>query len=130
FELWKRWRRATAGRSGHLDVFPKAEALGNRLHRGQGSLIGPRRALMTRAPDHHVIELNPMRTGAIGGGLGGLFEPLHMHRGAREIVVSAVLNDVVALGDHMVLQHGLHFPFSYFCSLLLPGHSQIANGFL
>src|SRR5436309_13061762 len=46
------------GSSDHLDVLPKAQALGNRLHRRKRSLIAPRRAFVTRAIDHHVIELN------------------------------------------------------------------------
>ena len=63
---------------------------------------------MTLAVDHHVVELNAVRTLQVGRGLRGLLQQLDPHMGAGEIVIAAVLDDIVAVGDHPVFQHGLH----------------------
>src|SRR5262245_23294245 len=94
--------------SGDLDVLPEAEALGHPLHRGARRLVRPGGAVVARAVDHHVVELDAMRAGAVRFRLRRLFEPLQADRRAREIVVAVTLDDIVALGDHAVVEHCLH----------------------
>src|SRR4029453_16720112 len=62
--------------SGDLDVLPEAEALGHPLHRRSRRLVTPGGAAGAGAVDHHVVELDAVRAGAIRLGLRRLLEPL------------------------------------------------------
>src|SRR5262245_40938921 len=94
--------------SGDFDVLPEAEAFSHPLHRRSRCLVAPGGAVVARAVDHHVVELDAVRAGAIRLRLRRLLEPLQAHRGAREIVVAVALDDVVAIGDHAVVERCLH----------------------
>src|SRR5262245_49599822 len=83
--------------SGDFDVLPEAEAFSHPLHRRSRRLVTPGGAVVARAVDHHVVELDAVRAGAIRLRLRRLLEPLQAHRGAWEIVVAVALDDVVAL---------------------------------
>src|SRR5262245_45965753 len=94
--------------SPHLDVLPEADAASGRGLRGARRLVDPGVARMTHAVDHHVIELDAMRTGAVLVGHRRLLEPVRAHVLRREIEIAVVLHDVVALGDDLTLESGLH----------------------
>src|SRR5438093_5080975 len=101
-------REGTWACSLHLDVLPEAEATGDlRLGRAR-RLVDPGGAGVAHAVDHHVVELDAVRAFEIALRLRRLGEPLHAHGGARKIPVAAVLDDVVALGDHMTVERCLH----------------------
>src|SRR5262245_64846912 len=94
--------------SPHLDVLPEADAASGWGLRRARRLVDPGIARMTHAIDHHVIELDAMRTGAILVGHRRPFEPVRAHVLRREIEVAVVLHDVVALGDDLVLESDVH----------------------
>src|SRR5712691_4856394 len=96
--------------SAHLDVFLESEAAGDLLHRGARRLVGPGGAGVADALDHDIVELDAVRAGTIRLRLLGLLEPVHAYRGAREVLVAATLDDVVALGDHLAVNDCLHAP--------------------
>src|SRR5579863_2842873 len=95
--LWDADPRDAA--SADLHVFPKAETVGHLAHLRLRRLVGPSGASMPHAVDDHVIELHAVRAFEIGRGLLGLLKPVHAHRHAREILISANLDDIVALGN-------------------------------
>ena len=53
-------------RSLYLDFVPEAEAVGDVVHARARRLVAPGGALVAGAVDHHVVELNAVRTGAVG----------------------------------------------------------------
>src|SRR5262245_37279710 len=94
--------------STNLNILPESDpALGFGLG-GSWPFVDPGVARMPYAIDHHVIELDAVWTGAILLGHGRLLEPLHTHRPRREIAVTIVLHNVVALGNDLAVQGGLH----------------------
>src|SRR5437660_3468579 len=66
-------------RSADFDVLPESKPVGNLLHRETRCLITPGGSRMTRAVDHHIIELDVVRTGEIRLGLCRLLQQLHAH---------------------------------------------------
>src|SRR5262245_64261610 len=94
--------------SPHLDVLPEADAASGRGLRGARRLVDPGVARMAHAVDHHVIELDAMWTGAVLVGHRRPFEPVRAYVLRREIEVAVVLHDVVALGDDVAFESGLH----------------------
>src|SRR5262245_46636503 len=91
-----------------LDVLPEADAALGCSLRGARRLVDPGVAGMAHAVDHHVIELDAMRTGAVLVRDRRLLEPVRAHVLRREIEVAVVLHDVVALGDDLAFESGLH----------------------
>ena len=63
---------------------------------------------VTLAVEHYVVERNAMRTLKVGGGLVVAHQQLDAHMGAGEVVIAAMLDDIVAVGDHPVFQSGFH----------------------
>src|SRR6266849_1802802 len=94
--------------SRHLDVLPEAEAPGEALELGTRRLVAPGGALVARAVDHHVVELDAVRAGAIGFRPRHLLQPLVANRGAREILVAVPFDGIVAVGDHAAVDCRLH----------------------
>src|SRR6266550_8594881 len=94
----------------HLDVLPEAEAAGDLRLGGARRLVDPGGARVALAVDHHVVELHAVRTFEIARRLRRLVEPFQAHRGRREILIPAVLDDVIALGDYLTLERCLHAP--------------------
>ena len=86
-----------------LDLVPEADAVRDMAHRGTRRLVDPGGALVTLALDRHIVELNAMRTSVVES-VFGAFWPLHARDGNREVVIAALFDDIVALGDDAVLQ--------------------------
>ena len=99
-------------------VLPEAEPATDRGQRGARCLVGPGGARMALPVDHHVIELDAVRAFAVAIGLGGLLEatPSAQHR-AGEVVIPLGLDDVLALGDHVVVQRSFHHAPPSFANL-------------
>ena len=85
-QLWLRpsllARPSRGGRSAHLDLLPEADASGDLLHPRARVLVGPCRARVPPALDHHVVELDAVQAFAIVFRPRRRLEPLHAHRGA------------------------------------------------
>src|SRR5215470_12901130 len=94
--------------SADLDVLPEPYPALRFGLGGAWPFVDPGVARVPHAIDHHVIELDAMRTGAVLFGHGRLLEPFHAHRPRWEIAVAIVLHDVVALSDDLAVQGGLH----------------------
>src|SRR5581483_3410181 len=83
-------------------------AVGDLRQLGLRRLIRPGVAGMAHAVDHHVVELDAVRTAQIVSGLCRFLQPFQADRLRREILVAAGFDDVVAAGDLMAVQHCLH----------------------
>jgi hypothetical protein len=94
--------------SGDLDLMPKSEPSADVPQRGTRRLIGPRRAFMSDAVDHHVVELDVVRTGKVCVGLRRLLEKIQTRGGGGEVLVAGTDLDVVALGDDVAVQDCAH----------------------
>src|ERR1700680_1595104 len=102
----RRWRWSTPGsmpiarrrrRSAlfHFDVLPEAESAADRLHFRARRLVGPRGTRVPLAGHDDVVELHAMRTGPVVRSFFGLFQPVHAHRGRREILIALAIDDIV-----------------------------------
>ena len=60
----------------------EAEAAGDMLHGWARRLVAPGGALVARAVQNHVVELDAVRAGAVRGGLLGLLQEIEAHRRA------------------------------------------------
>src|SRR5580700_10498340 len=87
---------------------PKSEPAADVLQRGTRRFIGPRRAFMSDAVDHHVVELDVVRTGKVCFGLRGLLEKVQPCGGGWEILVAGTDLDLVALSDDLAVQGCAH----------------------
>src|SRR5262245_18677097 len=63
---------------------------------------------MACAIDHHVVELDAVRTFQVLRGLWNLDQPLHAHRPGRKIDVAVVLDDIAAFGDDLAVEGCFH----------------------
>jgi hypothetical protein len=68
-------------------------------HRRKRRLIAPGGAFVPCAVDNHVVELDAMRAFAVECGLLALLQKFNPNMRVREIVIAALRDDVVALGD-------------------------------
>ena len=55
------------------------------------------------AVQDNVVKLDAVRAFKVGSGFRRFLQPFQVGRGRREIGVSPSFNDVVTLGDHMVV---------------------------
>src|SRR6202035_1252747 len=94
--------------SGDLDLMPEAEPSADMLQRLKWRFIRPRRTLMSDAVDHHVVELDAVRTGKVCLGLRRLLEKVQPRGGGWEIFVAGADLDIVALGDDLAVQGCTH----------------------